>query len=304
MDTLKVKFKLNGLEFELEGNENTVKEELGIFKEFVMNSLINKLTNPNFSQTPTIIGAGQLSNVGDEISEYPALKEIVMLDLPKSEVEWICVYSFYASKYGQAPFKDSDIKELYESSKRRNDSRMRNFSGNFGKVVSNGWIRVLNDEEYITTKRGNDEVFRIIKGISEDASNTSEKNHSIKAKKGKSKVAAKSSHSLVTTLNLNPPTGKSLKEFFAEFVSKSFFEKNLLFIYYVERVLHVEAIGINHIYTCYKHVGEKVPGNLYQSIVDTKNQKGWIESKEINNLRITIAGENYVEHDFKKTEIK
>jgi len=66
----------------------------------------------------------------------------------------------------------------------------------------------------------------------------------------------------------------------------------------MERVLKITDIGINHVYTCYKNVGEKVPGNLYQSLVDTKNLKGWIESKDINNLKITIAGENHVEHDY------
>jgi hypothetical protein len=304
MDTLKVKFKLNGLEFELEGNESTVKEELGIFKEFVMNNLINKLTSSSLAQAPLLSGGNPSENNFEEISDYPALKEIVMMDLPKSEVEWICVYSFYASNYGKASFKDSDIKDLYESSKRKNDSRMANFSGNFGKVLSNGWIRVLNDEEYITTKKGNEEAIRIFKKISDDDSEAATSKPSAKIKKTKNKTASKSTFSLVNTLNLNPSNEKSLKEFFAEFLSKTFFEKNLLFIYYIEHILHIGGIGINHVYTCYKSVGEKVPGNLYQSLVDTKNLKGWIESKDINNLKITIAGENYVEHDFKKVEIK
>jgi len=154
METLKVKFKLNGLEFELEGNENTVKEELGIFKEFVMNSLINKLTNPNSTQAPRFIGVNGEEASDDESYNFPALKEIVMLDLPKSEVEWICVYSFYGSSFGKNPFKDSDIKELYDTSKRKSDSRMANFSGNFGKVLTNGWIKVLNNDEFIITKKG------------------------------------------------------------------------------------------------------------------------------------------------------
>ena len=305
METLKVKFKLNGLEFELEGNENTVKEELGIFKDFVMSSLITKLTSSPVPQTAQLTGNGKPENDFDGTLEYPPLKEVVMLDLPKSEVEWICVYSFYASNFGKDPFKDSDIKDLYESSKRRNDSRMANFSGNFNKVLNNGWIKVLNDQEFSITKKGSSETIKIINRSNEDDSQfASNSRTTVKLKKTKTKATSKGTLSLVNTLNLNPSNEKSLKDFFSQFLSKTFFEKNLLFIYYLERLLHVDGIGINHIYTCYKNAGEKVPGNLYQSLVDTKNQKGWIESKEINNLRITIAGENYVEHDFKKAEIK
>ena len=53
-------------------------------------------------------------------------------------------------------------------------------------------------------------------------------------------------------------------------------------------------------YTCYKEVGQKVPKNLYQSIVDTKKNKGWIESSDMGNIFVSVIGENYVEHDMKK----
>ena len=43
-----------------------------------------------------------------------------------------------------------------------------------------------------------------------------------------------------------------------------------------------------------------MPNNLYQSLVDTKRKKGWIESSDMNNITVTISGENYVEQDLKK----
>ncbi|MFS2769239.1 hypothetical protein [Bacteroides uniformis] len=54
------------------------------------------------------------------------------------------------------------------------------------------------------------------------------------------------------------------------------------------------------LYTCYKEVGQKVPKNLYQSIIDTKKNKGWIESSDMGNIFVSVIGENYVEHDMKK----
>ncbi len=302
MEKLKVRFKLNGLEFELEGNEDTVKSELSVFKDFVMNTLIGKV---NLTEVPT----SSLQSTESQIiqitpANIPLLKEVVMKDLPKTEAEWILVYCYYASKYGKEPFAELDIKKLYEDSKRKNESRMKNFSVNFSKVLNNGFIRVLNEMEYILLQKGIDQAVGI---LSESSTNTeslssSEQEYKQLQKRGKKtkvKSNAKStSFSLVASLNLNPQAQKSLKSFFSEFITKTFLDKNLLFIYYMERILKITDIGINHVYTCYKNVGEKVPGNLYQSLVDTKNLKGWIESKDINNLKITIAGENHVEHDY------
>lgn len=301
MDTLKVKFKLNGLEFELEGNENTVKEELDSFKEFVMASLINRIGSINTHAENTSL---VIPDNPENDFDYPQLKEIVIKDIPKTEVEWILVYGFYSSKYGKEAFRESDIKDMYELSKRKNLNRMKNFSQNFNKTVSNGYIKILNQEEYILVKKGIDRVAEILFVGKEDESKAANTENKFvkKGKKTKAKSAASGSTlSLVNTLNLNPPSQKSLKEYFGQFISKSFFERNLVFIYYLERVLKMENIGINHVYTCYKNVSEKVPGNLYQSLVDTKNAKGWIDTKDITNIKITIAGENFVEHDFPKS---
>jgi hypothetical protein len=299
MNTLKVKFKLNGLEFELEGNEDTVKGELSVFKDFVVNNLMNKISLTD-SKLITVNDTEEIIDVSE--GYIPQLKEFVMRDIPKSETQWIIIYSYFASKFGQEPFVETDIKKMYEESKRKNESRMKNFSTNFTKVVSGGFIRVLNSEEYILIQKGIDEVKVILGQSSEKGSSRVEgKLDKVSVKKVKPKASQKSaSFSLVSDLNLNPSNTKSLKMFYGEFLAKSFFEKNLLFVYYMERIIKINDISANHIYTCYKHVGQKIPGNLYQSLVDTKNHKGWIETKDINDLKITIAGENYVEHDFHK----
>jgi len=43
METLKMKFKLHGLEFEIEGKESVVKEEFNNFKAFITNDLLSKI---------------------------------------------------------------------------------------------------------------------------------------------------------------------------------------------------------------------------------------------------------------------
>ena len=98
MDTLKMKFKLNSLEFEIEGNEDTVKTEFENFKGFVSNELLPKLnfTAPanvpaiavNGQATPSIKQLGIQSNNSVSNIDIPSLKEVVKRDLPKSESDW------------------------------------------------------------------------------------------------------------------------------------------------------------------------------------------------------------------------
>jgi hypothetical protein len=108
-------------------------------------------------------------------------------------------------------------------------------------------------------------------------------------------------YKIVPDLNLKPSNKKSLIDFYAEYsVKKSAAEHNLFFIYYLERILEEKDITINHVYTCYKAVKKQFPNNLYQSLVDTKNRNGWIDTSNTNNLKIITAGENYLEHDMVK----
>lgn len=111
---------------------------------------------------------------------------------------------------------------------------------------------------------------------------------------------SKNSHSIDGSLNLNPSDKESLKSFIGQFKVSNGFQYNLLFVYYLQKVIGKANINANHIYTCYKTTGIKMPNNLYQSLVDTKRKKGWIESSDMNNITVTISGENYVEQDLKK----
>ncbi|HCZ20877.1 MAG TPA: hypothetical protein DHU85_05065 [Porphyromonadaceae bacterium] len=101
-------------------------------------------------------------------------------------------------------------------------------------------------------------------------------------------------------MNLHPLDKESLKSFIGQFNVSNGFQYNLLFVYYLQKVISITNINANHIYTCYKDVGVKIPNNLYQNLVDTKNKKGWIDTSDMNNITVTISGENCVEQDLKK----
>lgn len=124
------------------------------------------------------------------------------------------------------------------------------------------------------------------------------KNASVKKNNGaKSGSKRKESYQIVKDIDLSAKSGKeALKKFYEKKSPSTAMQKNAVFVYYLERVAGVQSIGVNHIYTCYKDVNEKVPGALRQSLLDTSFKKGWIDTKSMENITVTTHGENLVEH--------
>lgn len=59
-------------------------------------------------------------------------------------------------------------------------------------------------------------------------------------------------------------------------------------------IIGEQNIGANHIYTCYMDLGSKFPSNMRQSLADTKSRKGWIDTSNMNDIRVSTIGENAI----------
>lgn len=101
----------------------------------------------------------------------------------------------------------------------------------------------------------------------------------------------------LSSLNLKPENKQSLSDFYKQYSIKTNFEHNLLFVYYLEKILGEQNITISHIYTCYQEVQVKVP-SIYQSLSDQK--KVWVDIQDRKNLKVTVAGDNYIKYDMIK----
>lgn len=105
----------------------------------------------------------------------------------------------------------------------------------------------------------------------------------------------KECYAIIKDLDLSQP--ESLKNFYAQKISQSALEKNTIFIYYLAKIANIKNINLNHIYSCYKEVSGKLPAALKQSLADTSSKKGWIDTKSMNDIKITIKGEGLVERE-------
>lgn len=102
---------------------------------------------------------------------------------------------------------------------------------------------------------------------------------------------------IVTDLDLRPEGRQSLRDFFAEKGPSKQPEMVAVFVYYLQTILEVSGITPNHVFTCFKDVGERCPGDLLKAIRTAASDKGWVEPAGQKDITITNLGENFVEHD-------
>lgn len=108
----------------------------------------------------------------------------------------------------------------------------------------------------------------------------------------------KESYQIVKDLDLSGRDGKeSLKSFYAKKAPETALERNTVFTYYLQKISGMKGVNANHLFTCYKDVGEKIPSALRQSIIDTSFKKGWIDTKSMDDITLTTHGETLVEHE-------
>ena len=110
---------------------------------------------------------------------------------------------------------------------------------------------------------------------------------------------SKESYSITKDINLSMDR-VTLKQFYIEKNPKSALERNVCFVYYLQKISNLEKIAIGHIYTCYKDLNIQPPAKLRQSLADTASKKGWLDTQSTNDIKLTLKGESFVEHELPK----
>jgi hypothetical protein len=117
--------------------------------------------------------------------------------------------------------------------------------------------------------------------------------------KTKRSGAGRGSPSIVKDLDLSGGGKKQkLRDFYNKFKPSSNFEKNLIFVYYLTQELGMTGVTVDHVFTCYRDIpGIKAPTALQQSLWDTTNRRGWLDTASSEDIKVTVPGINYLEHD-------
>ncbi len=77
-------------------------------------------------------------------------------------------------------------------------------------------------------------------------------------------------------------------------------ERNLVFLYYLQHILRIKPITLDHIYTCYRAAKIRTPLNLENSLRVTAEQRGWIKINQKGNILVAPEGKQYAEKQLPK----
>lgn len=229
-------------------------------------------------------------------NNIPTLEDIKLRDLAKSETEWILVYAYFASQMGKKVFTKENVSQLYKDTKRDTLNNRKNLSQNFKNISKALYIKSTNEKDFILLPKGMEKVAEVLKGHSKGVNKKKSK-----ASGDATKTKVQNSFKVLTDLNLRPRGKPSLKDFASKYSIKSGEELSLLIVYYLKEELK-ETVTVNHIYTCYKELGNKIPQYFKQTLTNQKNRKNWIDVDDWNDIKYTTPGMNYMEHDITKAQ--
>jgi hypothetical protein len=103
----------------------------------------------------------------------------------------------------------------------------------------------------------------------------------------------------IPDINFRPDDKKSLRDFAAERLPEKANQRqrNLIAVYYLEKLIEVGPIGVGHVLAAYHEMGWRLPPNPENSLAMTKFKTHWLETSNLREIRTTIAGQNVVMHD-------
>jgi hypothetical protein len=115
---------------------------------------------------------------------------------------------------------------------------------------------------------------------------------------GKSKVAEYS-----PKFNPNLDLGK-LDDFYDEFDFKNHREKILVFSVFMREELKTAPCSADDIFSCYQTLKTKteIPEAFVQALRDAQNKDGFVEFVSPQEIKITIAGQNFFNQKLKRKE--
>lgn len=118
--------------------------------------------------------------------------------------------------------------------------------------------------------------------------------------------SSKESYTIDKNLNLKGGNGTiSFEEFYDQKLPTSNIQFNAVATYYLQEIAKVSPINLSHIYTCYRNVGKKPPDKFQQSMWDTSGSRyGYIDTSDMNDIKIPHLGKSFVEHDLPKSPKK
>ncbi|MBO0333575.1 hypothetical protein J0X12_08125 [Sneathiella sp. CAU 1612] len=120
-----------------------------------------------------------------------------------------------------------------------------------------------------------------------------------KKDKSKSKTSGKKESYKIQPINTGlEGSENSLFSYIEKYGPRTNIERNVVIIKYLEEQHPDIEIDLSFIFTCYSNANLKLPGALYESVMDTSKAKkgyGYIDASNTNDLSILLKGESLLQ---------
>jgi len=125
-----------------------------------------------------------------------------------------------------------------------------------------------------------------------------DKERQTKKKNQKTKSRSKSEPLKVDkTLNLGGADGgQPLKAYVEIYKPTSNLDRNVVFVGYLKDEMKLDKVGPDQVWTCYDHLGGKLPGNMKQSLFDTSSTRGGsrLNTDSLEDISLSVQGMNWL----------
>ena len=158
----RIRIATGDFEVELEGDTQTVIQQFEKLKKEGLGSLPRPADILSHLQS----GEGLLANGTKSVKTsvrsdlafpeepHENLSNVLMKGLIGPEVEWVLIYAFYSSNFGQGKFTREEILSRYEETGRNTPSRKSNLSNNIKTAIRKDWVMAITPTEFVITEEG------------------------------------------------------------------------------------------------------------------------------------------------------
>ncbi len=113
----------------------------------------------------------------------------------------------------------------------------------------------------------------------------------------KPKARRRGSPGVVKDLSLRPKGKIAFADFVAEKGPKTHQQKQTVIVYWLHHEAGLTSITPDHVNTCYVDAGWARPADLYNNLQVTAGQKGWLDTRDMSDIKVTTRGEDEVNHN-------
>ncbi|WP_241287584.1 zinc ribbon domain-containing protein [Chryseobacterium indologenes] len=243
-------------------------------------------------ETSVVVNSDEISGntVDIEIGNndiYPHINDLARKYDYFSEKDWILIYAFYLSDFGNKQFTREEVFNKYKV-ERKTSVRIKNFARSWNDLFKENFSTVK-ENDLILTKQGlinarglmNNQT-RNVKAKKNTKSNTANQNKSTKT--------TKQSSVKIEEFDIYEKGG--LQSFIEKFNATSTKEYILCIGYFITKILEKESFSDGNVDYAFKVLKlPNRPNALRQIIINIKNNEMWIENAEEKNWKINRTGE-------------